>query len=144
MHSLSMEHAASGAASPPPSSLLQPTATMVLSTTTASRRPARRVRTAHCAVRSAQAVTPCILQAVSRLQPCVQALETIVCVCTQAVTTSIKGCNPGIQTATICIQDGGVGAFYGGGCLIGVTMVTLLAEIAWVGGRAGSKGPRSQ
>ena len=32
-------------------------------------------------------------------------------------------------------QEGGdVGAFYGGGCLIGVTFAALIAEIEWVGG----------
>jgi len=33
-----------------------------------------------------------------------------------------------------CKGDGGVGLFYGGGCLIGVTVATLFAEIAWVSG----------
>ena len=33
-----------------------------------------------------------------------------------------------------CKEGGGVGAFYGGGCLIGVTVATLFAEIAWVSG----------
>ena len=33
-----------------------------------------------------------------------------------------------------CKGGGGVGAFYGGGCLVGVTVATLVAEIAWVGG----------
>ena len=33
-----------------------------------------------------------------------------------------------------CKEGGGVGAFYGGGCLIGVTLATLCAEIVWVGG----------
>ena len=32
-----------------------------------------------------------------------------------------------------CKENGGVGAFYGGGCLIGVTFAALIAEIAWVG-----------
>ena len=31
-------------------------------------------------------------------------------------------------------EGGGVGAFYGGGCLIGVTFAALIAEIVWVGG----------
>ena len=33
-----------------------------------------------------------------------------------------------------CKGGGGVGLFYGEGCLIGVTLATLVAEIAWVGG----------
>ena len=33
-----------------------------------------------------------------------------------------------------CKGGGGVGLFYGEGCLIGVTFATLVAEIAWVGG----------
>ena len=33
-----------------------------------------------------------------------------------------------------CKSGGGVGAFYGGGCLIGVTFAALTAEIVWVGG----------
>jgi len=33
-----------------------------------------------------------------------------------------------------CKELAGVGAFYGGGCLIGVTFAALIAEIAWVGG----------
>ena len=33
-----------------------------------------------------------------------------------------------------CSEKPGVGAFYGGGCLIGVAMATLFAEIAWVFG----------
>ena len=32
-----------------------------------------------------------------------------------------------------CKEGGGVGAFYGGGCLIGVTFAALIAEIVWVG-----------
>ena len=33
-----------------------------------------------------------------------------------------------------CKGGGGVGLFYGEGCLIGVTVATLIAEIVWVGG----------
>ena len=33
-----------------------------------------------------------------------------------------------------CDDKAGWGAFYGGGCLIGVTMAVLIAEIAWVAG----------
>ena len=33
-----------------------------------------------------------------------------------------------------CDDKAGYGAFYGGGCLIGVAMAALIAEIAWVGG----------
>jgi len=33
-----------------------------------------------------------------------------------------------------CDDKAGQGAFYGGGCLIGVAMAALIAEIAWVGG----------